>query len=77
MLRAWRKQAATASAKNTGNPTRSLEHLQQILFSTKAAEALKALADSSAAASSACEVQEAGCHLWFRAFWSSGLGLFH
>eukprot|EP00961_Rhodomonas_salina_P146729 1975489-Rhodomonas_salina.1 len=64
MLRAGRKRAATAAAKNTANPTRSLEHLQQIRFPTKAAEALKVLADSAAAASAAREVQEQFVKAW-------------
>ena len=58
MTRASAAIAATAAAKNSANPTRSLQHLQQVRFTTQASDSLRALAPAATAASEARSAQE-------------------
>lgn len=64
MLLAGCKRATTAAASNSAYPTRSLEHLQQIWFSTKAADVLRTHSPVAASASAAREAQELIVKAW-------------
>eukprot|EP00961_Rhodomonas_salina_P068698 921979-Rhodomonas_salina.1 len=58
MTRASVAITTTAAAKNSANPTSSLQHLQQVRFTMQASDSLRALAPAATAASEEQSAQE-------------------